>query len=255
MDGWLRIVFPFFWVLLRTSGVLMTAPVVGTRYVPWTVKVAISLVTGYILWSFVPAVDLPGTLEEMAVRAAGEVILGLFLGFIGTIMMAAIETAGHLADMEVGFGLANVVDPQYGQPSPLLGILKYLLVTLMFLAIDGHHIFIRALYDSFVLVPAGGATIPSSWAQVGIMAVSKMMWTALILSCPVWASALIVDITLGMIARSVPQLNVFVVGMPLKTLVGLGIISASVTFYGVFTKDLVLSIKNLIDGLLGVFAR
>jgi len=254
METWLKVVCPFFWILLRASGFLMTAPVIGTRYVPWTVKVTLSLVTGYVLWSFVPSVEPPSDLSGILLRAGGEICVGLFLGFVGTIIMSAIETAGHIADMEIGFGLANVIDPQYGKPSPVLGIVKYLLIVLVFLVIDGHHLLIRALYQSFQVIPAGAATVPTNWTYVGLEAVSRMMWIALTLSCPVWASALIVDITLGIIARTVPQINVFVVGMPLKTLVGLGIISASIGFYGVFTRQITVTMRNLIESLLGAFA-
>jgi len=253
VDTWVRDVFPFFWVVLRMGGLLMTAPVIGTRYVPWTIKTAIALSCAYMLWPLVPSVDLPGTLPAMVLKAAGEVLFGLFLGFMGAVMMAAIEVSGHLADMEVGFGLSNVIDPHYGQPAPLLGILKYLLVTLVFMSFDGHHIFIKALYDSFRLVPAGGAFIPSSWSNAAVIAASKMMQLALMLSSPMWVSLLLVDLALGLIARSVPQMNVFVIGMPVKTLVGLGVLAASLGFYGVFGKELTLSIKALIDGLMGAF--
>ena len=82
-----------------------------------------------------------------------------------------------------------------------------------------------------------------------------MLKIALVLSCPVWASTLIVDFTLGVIARTVPQMNVFVVGIPIKTLVGLGILSASVAFYGVFTEQITLSIQHLLESLLGVMGR
>ena len=82
-----------------------------------------------------------------------------------------------------------------------------------------------------------------------------MLKTALILSCPVWASALIVDFALGAIARTVPQMNMFVVGIPIKTLVGLGIMSASIVFYGVFTEEITLSMEHLLESLLGAMSK
>ena len=187
--------------------------------------------------------------------AVSEVAVGLLLGFCGNIIMAAIETAGYLVDMKIGFGMANVVNPHYGQASPILGIFKYLLVMLIFLGIDGHHILVRALHRSFQLVPAGAAAVPAEWAQIGLGAAAEMFKIALVLSCPVWAATMIVDFGLGVIARTVPQLNVFVVGIPMKTLVGLGILSASVGFYGVFAKEITLSMQRLLEGLLGVMGR
>ena len=252
MDTWLNTIFPFIWILLRTAGVLITAPVFGTKYVPAMVKVTISLALGYMLYPVVPAATAPDSAASFILCAASEILLGLVIGFCGTIIMAAIETAGHIADIEIGFGMANVVDPQYGQPSPILGIFKYLLILLLFLGLDGHHLFIKALYQSFELVPVGAAYIPRAWTQVGLSAAAGMFKTAILLSCPVWASALIVDFALGAIARTVPQMNLFVIGMPIKTLVGLGIISASAVFYGVFTEQITRSMQTLLQNLLEV---
>lgn len=243
------------WITLRTAGFIVTAPVIGTRYVPGLVKAAVSLLLGFILWPTIPAATIPVTAGGFVASALGEVSFGLFLGFAGTIIMAAIETAGHVVDMKIGFGMANVVDPHYGQASPILGILKYLLIILVFLSIDGHHMLLKALFKSFEMVPVGTAVIPQKWAYMGVNAASKMLRIALALSCPVWAATMIVDFALGVIARTVPQLNVFVVGIPLKTIVGLSILSASVTFYGVFTKRLTLSIYDLLENLLGVVGK
>ena len=175
-------------------------------------------------------------------------------GFMGTIIMGAIELAGHVADVEMGFGIANVMDPHYGTSSPLLGTIKYILVTLCFLSINGHHMFIVALRDSFNLVPAGAGVVVTAWAQLGLQAFSKMLWIALLLSCPIWASMLIVDITLGIVAQTVPQLNVFVVGIPLKALVGLAILSVSAGFIGIFTKEITSLVQALLHSMLEVLA-
>jgi len=255
LEVWLEALFPLLWITLRTVGFIVTAPVIGTRYVPGLIKATVSLLLGYILWPVVPVSPSPGTLGGFIASASSEVGFGLLLGFCGTIMIAAIETAGHIVDMKIGFGMANVVDPHYGQSSPILGIFKYLLIILIFLGINGHHMLIKALFQSFQLVPAGAAAVPREWAQIGLGAAGRMLKIALALSCPVWASTLIVDFALGVIARTVPQLNVFVVGIPIKTLVGLGILSGSVAFYGVFTKEIALSIQNLMQSLLGVMSK
>ncbi len=91
---------------------------------------------------------------------------------------------------------------------------------------------------------------------MGFTAAASIFKTAIILSCPVWASALIVDFALGAIARTVPpQMNVFVVGMPLKTLIGLATVFASIAFYGIFTEQITLSMQRLLESLLGVIGR
>ncbi|HHY35550.1 MAG TPA: flagellar biosynthetic protein FliR [Firmicutes bacterium] len=255
MESYIALVMPFLWIALRTGGVLVTAPVLGTRYVPWTIKVTVSLVTAFFLWNVVPRAPVPEGLPGLAVAAFGEVLFGIVIGFMGTVMLAAIEMAGHIADVEIGFGIANVVDPHYGQPAPLLGTLQYLLVLLVFLELDGHHLFLRALRRSFELVPAGGAFVPVQWAHAALGGAREMLWVALGLSAPVWVSMLVTDVSMGVISHGVPQMNVFVVGIPLKILVGLGILGVSVAFYGAFGQRIVLEMSRLVDLLLGVFAR
>lgn len=247
--------FPFLCVFLRTAGLFVTAPVLGARFIPVQVKVGLALSTSYFLWDSVNTAGVPETLLGLASSAAGEIAFGLVMGTLSSMLMAAVEVAGHIVDIEMGFGLANVVDPEFGSSAPLMGTFKYLLVTMIFMMLNGHHLFIQGLVESFRLLPAGMAGVPLSWAQVAISSASRMILIATVLSCPMWASMLLTDVALGVMARAVPQLNIFVVGMPVKVLVGLTVLSASLGFYGVFTEEMSLSVRNLLDSLLGVFAR
>ena len=255
MESYIALVMPFLWIALRTGGVLTTAPVLGTRYVPWSIKVTVSLVTAFFLWNVVPRAPVPEGLPGLALAAFGEVLFGIVIGFMGTVMLAAIEMAGYIADAEIGFGIANVVDPHYGQPAPLLGTFQYLLVLLVFLEMDGHHLFLKALARSFDLVPAGGAFVPLDWTRVALGGAGQMLWVALTLSAPVWVAMLVTDVSLGVVSHGVPQMNVFVLGIPLKILIGLAILGVSVAFYAAVGQRIVLEMSKLVDLLLGVFAR
>ncbi len=249
------VLFPFMCVFLRTTGIFVTAPVLAARYIPSAVKVGLSLVTSFFLAGFANAIPMPDSYAGMAKSFLGEIFFGLFVGFVAAALMAAIEVAGHMVDVSIGFGLANVVDPARGSSSPLMGIFKYLLVTVMFMMLDGHHLFIRGLAESFTLIPAGGATINAAWAALSIETAGKMLLIGLVLSCPVWAAILITDVAMGVVAKSVPQMTVFLVGMPVKSLVGFIVLSASVGFYGIFTQEITLTLRNILESLLGAFAR
>ncbi|MEX0974436.1 MAG: flagellar biosynthetic protein FliR [Bacillota bacterium] len=255
VDPFLTALFPFACVFLRTVGLFVTAPVLGARFVPVQVRVGLSLATAYFLSGLVAVSSTPSTLAAWAGAALGEVLFGLFMGTCASILLAAVEVAGHVVDVEIGFGMANVIDPEFGSSSPLMGTFKYLLITVLFMALDGHHLFLWGLGQSFRVLPAGTAGIPIAWAEVAVKSASNMMLVAVVLSCPIWASMLITDVALGVLARSVPQLNIFVVGMPVKVLVGLTVLSASVGFYGTFTKEISLSVRSILESLLGVFAR
>jgi flagellar biosynthetic protein FliR len=167
-------------------------------------------------------------------------------------LLAAVDVAGQVVDVQMGFGLSNVLDPEQGLSSPLMGIFKYLLITLIFMMLDGHHLIIRALSKSFDIMPAGRVTLTAFWAQLSVTTVAQMLLIGIVLSIPIWAAMLITDVSLGVVARAVPQMNVFVIGLPVKTLVGFLILSASIGFYGVFTEEIATTLRNLLESLLGV---
>jgi len=253
-DVLLAALFPFICVFLRTIGLFVTAPVLGARFIPVQLKVALSLSMASFLWSFVKTAGVPASIAGWIASALGEVVFGLFMGMLASMLLAAVETAGHIADTELGFGLANVIDPEFGSSAPLLGTLKYLLITVIFLALDGHHLFIRGLAESFAVLPAGAARVPSAWAELATKAAGRMLLVSVVLSCPVWVSMLITDVALGVLARSVPQLNVFVVGIPTKVLVGLAVLCASLGFYGVFTEELLRLLRNVLQSFMGALS-
>lgn len=101
-------------------------------------------------------------------------------------------------------------------------------------------------------MPAGHVTLQALWAELSLKTVSQMLLVGILLSVPVWASMLITDVALGVVARAVPQMNVFVIGLPVKTIVGFLILSASIGFYGVFTEEITVTLRNLLESLLGV---
>ncbi len=255
MSQWFVLVFPFICVLLRTTGIFVTAPVFGSRQMPVMLKALLSILTGYSLWVQVPTAATPQTMSGIVGSLAGEIALGLFLGAIPGALMAGIELAGQITDMELGFGMANIMDPTFGHSVPLMGLFKNTVITLMFLSLNGHHLFMEALLQSFHVVPAGAGFLPTLWASVGVDAMSKAFLIAVTLSAPIWVCILVVDIGLGFLSRSVPQMNVFAMGMPVKTMVGLGVLSVSIVFYGTFARGITESIQNVLHSLLGVLAR
>ncbi len=254
MSQWFVLVFPFVCVLLRTTGIIITAPLFSARQIPVILKALLGILAGYSLWANVPLAAMPLTMSGIVGSLTGEIVLGLFLGAIPGALLTGIELAGQIADMELGFGMANIMDPTRGHTVPLMGMFKNTVITLMFLALNGHRLFIEALLQSFHAVPAGSAFLPTTWASIGIYTLSKVFWIAITLSAPVWVCILVVDIGLGFLSRSVPQMNVFAVGMPVKTMVGLGILSLSIGFYGAFAGSITESVQYVLNSLLGVLS-
>jgi len=244
--------FGYMCVFLRTTGIFVTAPVLAARFIPPAVKVGLSLLVSFLLMPVVQAAPMGESYAETAVALLGEIGYGLFIGFMAAALLAAVDVAGQIVDVQMGFGLSNVLDPEQGHSSPLMGIFKYLLITLIFMMLDGHHLMIRALSKSFEIMPAGKVSLAAFWAQLSVTTAAQMLLIGVVLAIPIWAAMLITDVALGVVARAVPQMNVFVIGLPVKSLVGFMILSASIGFYGVFTEEIATTLRNLLESLLGV---
>ncbi len=124
-------------------------------------------------------------------------------------------------DMQMGFGIVNVVDPVSGTQIPLMGNLTQTLALLMYLGFNGHHYLLQAIVQSYQMVPVLGFQINNHFFEL-LMAIAVQMFViAVKIAAPIIIAILVADIAMGFIARTVPQMNVFIVGLPLKILVGL----------------------------------
>ena len=145
--------------------------------------------------------------------------------------MQAVQMAGHILDVQIGFGMVNVFDPQFGQQIPLLGNFKYILALMVFLATNGHHILLSALVASFKLVPVTGVVFPTSLAGFILDMVSGAFAIAFKISLPVLVSLVLADVAFGILARTMPQMNIFVVGIPAKLIIGIFALMMALPFY------------------------
>lgn len=207
----------------RISGLFLSAPIFGSRQIPGRVKVLIIVVLAATLAFFVPvhhALEIMTPIHFLAAIVV-EILIGYSIGFVVYILFGAIQLAGQLMDMQMGFGIVNVVDPQTGTQIPLLGNLTQTLALLVYLAVDGHHYLLQALAQSYKLIPVLGFNIDTSFTRLLIEISVYMFIIAVKIAAPIVIAVLTTDIAMGFIARTVPQMNVFIVGLPLKILVGL----------------------------------
>lgn len=209
-------------ILVRMSAFMVTLPFFSHQTVPGQLKIGIAL---FMSWIIFFTEDWP-VLEinyEFFLLILKEALVGLTIGLIATILLYAIQIAGGLMDLKLGFLIANVVDPQTGTQSPLLGSYLYTFALLFILAIDGHHLMIDGAFFSYQFVPINQLYLPFGNEAVldhVVESFNTMFIIAFQMSMPVVGSIFLVDVALGMIARAVPQVNVFVVGLPLKIFLG-----------------------------------
>ncbi|RYM07169.1 flagellar type III secretion system protein FliR [Sporolactobacillus sp. THM7-7] len=216
--------FPvFLLVLVRIAGFLVTMPIFSYRTIPGRVKiglaVALSLLVDLTLFEN-QTVPLDTTYILLVMK---ESLVGLSMGFIAGVLAYAVQLAGSFIDLQMGFAIANTISPENGITTPLTGQLLYIMQLLFFLGVNAHHMLLSGLLDSFRLIPLDALTVPfsgGSAAEYAARVTAQMFLIALQLSMPIVGCLFLVDLAIGLVARTVPQVNVFVVGLPLKIIVG-----------------------------------
>lgn len=228
----------FLLIFARITGIFSTAPIFGSRNVPVVVKAGLSLVLSYILFPlvFTDKTVIPESVLGYFLVVIGEFLIGLIIGFSASLVFSAIQMAGQLLDMQIGFGIVNILDPQSGQQLPLVGNFKYILALLVFLASNSHHMLLAALFSSFKLVPVTVVTFQSNLTELIVNMVGGTFTIAMKISFPVLLSLLLTDVALGILARTMPQMNIFVVGIPGKIIIGLFVLSLALPFYIIFLE-------------------
>lgn len=220
------------WPFFRIAGLLMTAPIIGTRSVPMRVRLIIAIAITTVVYPVIPAIpeidplSLQGVLISMQ-----QVILGVAMGLCIRIIFIALELAGQAIGQLMGLMLASMVDPLNGNQVPIIGQFYLLLATLLFLVVDGHLMMIGVLAESFTTMPitAGGLSKDGAW--------EVLMWTghiinmSVVIALPALVSLLVVNLSFGVMTRSAPQLNIFAVGFPIMLILGVVIIFFSLNSF------------------------
>lgn len=224
----------FLLIFLRVTGLFVISPIFGRKNIPAYFKLGFSFMLAIILTYTVPMPDLHeySNLLSFILLAAKEFVIGLTLGFISYLIITSIYIAGQMIDMHIGFGMVNVFDPLSNVQIPVTANFYFIVATLMMLAIDGHHLIIYTMCESFTLFPIESRiVIGQSLLDFVVNIFMSIFTVSFKIAAPVTAAILITDLALGIIAKAVPQINVFVVGIPLKILMGLIVIFVTITAF------------------------
>lgn len=213
----------FILILIRISSLFVVSPLFGRRNLPAVFKIGFSAMVAILL---VNVVKLPeaanlNSMYEFSIAAMKEFSIGIILGFVSFLIFSAIYLAGQLIDTQIGFGIVNVIDPVSNIQVPITANFYYTLAMVIFLSINGHHMLIEALVKSYTILPIGAMTVTDALAAQMTTLMGYLFIIGFKISAPVIAAILICDVALGIMARTMPQMNIFVVGMPLKIMLGL----------------------------------
>ena len=218
-------------VSVRVASAIVVAPVLGPSQIPAPARVALVLALSASIVAGVPVATSAAPTEIFALIAAalGEVVYGLAFAFGFIAAYAATQVAGRALDIQVGFGAAGVLNPATRTMSPLLGSVLGMLMISAFLSLDGHLVLIKALAVSLATLPPGQAFARID--PVLILNHSAATFTfGLALAAPVMFMLLLADLAMAVFARSMPQLNIFVLGFAVKIVLGLSGLALAVRF-------------------------
>ncbi|MCL1862780.1 MAG: flagellar biosynthetic protein FliR [Defluviitaleaceae bacterium] len=215
-------------ILVRVSAFLIFMPVLSGMAIPVQFRLFFAFVLSVAIFTSgnVTTAVFNDTVSGFVMLIVAEVITGAVMGYILFFVFNLIIFAGHYMDFSMGFAMVNVMDPIQQIQVPVAGNLLFMTVSALLVVMGGLHVFMSVFFDSFRLVPLGTAFIIGNAPLVEFM-----LWTfvgfvilALQIALPLMGTVLLIDVCLGIMVKSVPQMNVFVIGMPLKVLVGLTLV-------------------------------
>lgn len=235
-------------IVIRLAAFLTVIPVFFPKGTPNTVKVAFTIVLAYLLIPGIKYTNLSGinSLNLFAVNCINEVVTGLTLGYITNLCFDSLRLAGSLMDLQMGFSMMSMLDPNTNSNTTLIERLLYWFGLILFLLIDGHHMLIRALIESFNTVNLGKFILFQDSIKVIIKAFITFFSIGLKIAIPIVLILIVTDLTMGLVARAVPQLNVMILGLPVKILVGMMTLSFSLIIIMKLTESAFYQIPDVI---------
>ncbi|MFJ4606242.1 flagellar biosynthetic protein FliR [Pseudomonas atacamensis] len=210
--------------LFRVTSMLMVMPVFGTTLIPRRVRLYFAVAITVVITPALPPMPAVSPLDLSGLLLIGEQILvGAVLGFSLQLFFQAFAVAGQIVAVQMGMGFASMIDPTNGVSVAVIGQFFTMLVTLLFLSMNGHLVVFEVLTESFTTLPVGGGLMVAHYWELA----GKLGWVlgaALLLVLPAITALLVVNIAFGVMTRAAPQLNIFSIGFPLTMVLGLFIV-------------------------------
>jgi len=223
----------FILILSRWAGMIMLAPVFGARGVPALVRLGLAASLTVIIYPLIFATKptIPIELLPYIAVVFKEVLVGLVIGFVIYTMTAVLQGAGQLIDFQMGFTMGAAIDPVYGVQSPMMGNFQMVLATMLLLSTNAHHFLIAAMVKSYAYIPINPSNLSSHYLYYAQL-VTNVFSLAIQLAMPVFGALLVSDIGVGLLSRTVPQLNIFSIVFPVKIIFGFVILYLALPFFG-----------------------
>lgn len=229
----------FLFVFFRVGAIITFAPILGSSQIPSTLKIGLIFIFSIAVFPLVKDLPMPQPrgIFELAVYLISDAAIGLAIAFATRLVFTAVQVAGTVIDFQMGFGVVNVIDPQTQSQVSITAQFQNILVILIFLAADAHHFIIQAIVQSFHEINPHLVGFSSMTASYVLELFTATFVVAVKIAAPTMAILFFLSVGLGLVARTVPQMNVFIVGFPLQIGVGLLMIGLSLSFFSIIIQE------------------
>ena len=217
-------------ILVRITAFIVVCPGFSFKGLPNTLKIALSVSLSMMVYAIVPDIETTESLLLLFMWAIKETLFGLGMGYVTNLVFTTMEIAGQLVDFQVGYSMASVYDASMGEQASNFGRIYYWITISVFFLLNMHHIVLEALIKSFDYMPLTMLNLASFNVEGIVVLFSNVFELALNLAAPIIIVVLITDVVLGVISRTVPQIDVLMLGMPLKAMVGFLITMSTLSY-------------------------
>lgn len=234
----------FLLILTRVSIILLMFPVFNAQVIPVLSKIGLAFIITIILF---PVVDskmalFPDTIFGLAQLIIAELIIGMSLGLLVLMFFEGVKMMGQLVGFQTGFAISNIIDPQSGIQVSIFSNMAYFVALTLFLLLNGHHILLSAIKESFEIMPVGSLGLDNGMLKEMIKISGDMFVIAIKTGAPAIAALLFTKVAFGLITKLMPQMNIMIVAFPVQIVIGL-------IFFGISLNLLIGFVERYIEGL------
>ncbi|MEI6100392.1 MAG: flagellar biosynthetic protein FliR [Eubacteriales bacterium] len=245
-------------LLLRVSALIFTSPIFGRKNIPVIARIGYCACITYLFFITMPhtqPIDYHDDILLFVLLCVKELLFGLVIGFVLNLFFTLVFTSGQLMDMQMGFGIGSVYNPQNNINVPMVGNFLNLIMLIVFFAMNGHHRLIQILYLTVVKIPVGQVSFSTNITWVAVELFVQTFALAVSIALPIIISGLLAQALLGVMVRSVPQINAFAIGLPLEVMIGLVVLLAMLPVYINFLPSvfdqMYIGLDNMFGALMG----
>lgn len=239
-------------IFVRIGGIVMTAPVFSSYRVPLYLRAGISFLLAVILQPMAAPQGIPiGETDILfGLLVIKETLVGVVIGYTANMIFSAVQMAGEIQDTQAGYGFAGVVDPNVNRSSAILGQFQMVLMWVVFLVINGHHVLLASMMESFSIIPVGTFAYHGDVTQHFFSLTMTLMFIAIKIGAPIIGAMLLTDLALGMLQRTAPQLNLIAVGFQIKTAIAITVMLLTLPYLITMQRGLVDYMGSMVHDIL-----